>query len=563
MAGDLDRPLLTDDSITCNNSVSDETLRRANYGALDHSMLDDDESVDGGMIRRHLKDDSNVEVVLEDKRLSLGPAVMNMMNMIVGSGVIGLPNTLNQMGPGLGLLMMSTVALSCEYTARLLIKVGLRVKVLEYEMMARRLWGTFGFVILSVFCWIANFGALASYVVIIRDEVPVVLRNYFGDSWWTETTVVVSVLLVFFALPLFAPRDLSRLAWASTVSTLAITIFVVLVTVRGYMVSDGFKYSDRIVSDLPPYEFVRDDWQRVFQGVGTMSFAFAVHDVTYAMFNTLREHTYKGWVRVTRLSFLASFLIQALFAVCGYATFYGDTEANIMRQFDDSDHIMNGVRIIMGISMILTMPMIHYVARHYLLALLELTLGTEAFQGSRRTQHFANLASVDDDSDTDDEEEHEVEVRTQPTSLSAIPEDDSVDDMSINMHPSEDSQHESKRVRAPPPVSVRASNTCFYGVTLFHFLAAGAIGLKVGDLGLVLEVTGSLAASGVGYVLPVLFYWTVVGFWTPWRRVRRAPTFLSAVYRCLSALVPCFVLAFGLTSMLVGTSLAFVDAFSD
>ncbi|MES1908316.1 MAG: hypothetical protein MHM6MM_001273 [Cercozoa sp. M6MM] len=433
------------------------------------------------------------------------------MNIIVGSGIIGLPFVLHQMGLGLGMCMLVFVAVVCDYTSQLLVRSALRVGKRDFEELAEHLWNRSGFYAASVFPLIVNFGALCAYTVILTDTLPVVVKAVLPDdvpAIVTSEWFIPLCALVVVVGPLCTLRDLSALSAVSFMSTLSMCCIVIGVIVRGAAVSNGFKFDpERIVNnEFPPYEFARSDVGTIVQGFGTISFAFAIHDTTFCVFRTLKTQTTSQWRKVSLLSYAVSASLSGAFAAAGYLSFYGDTQSNILEAFDVDDHVINFTRLMMAIAMLLTWPVVLFIARHFALAILARTFGTQALTV-----------------DTEEDVESLIENEEDADSLTR-----------------------------------RAKPTVFYGLTALIFAAAACVGLTVGDLGVVLEVTGSIGASGVGYLIPCLANWTVFG--SGMQRVRESTSLLGKFLALLRAAVPVVVFTFGVSSLVVGTSLSIMDA---
>ncbi|MES1908317.1 MAG: hypothetical protein MHM6MM_001273 [Cercozoa sp. M6MM] len=224
-----------------------------------------------------------------EARLGVFGAAVNFMNIIVGSGIIGLPFVLHQMGLGLGMCMLVFVAVVCDYTSQLLVRSALRVGKRDFEELAEHLWNRSGFYAASVFPLIVNFGALCAYTVILTDTLPVVVKAVLPDdvpAIVTSEWFIPLCALVVVVGPLCTLRDLSALSAVSFMSTLSMCCIVIGVIVRGAAVSNGFKFDpERIVNnEFPPYEFARSDVGTIVQGFGTISFAFAIHDTTFCVY---------------------------------------------------------------------------------------------------------------------------------------------------------------------------------------------------------------------------------------------------------------------------------------
>ena len=110
------------------------------------------------------------------------------------------------------------------------------------------------------------------------------------------------------------------------------------------------------------------------------------------------------------------------------------------------------------------------------------------------------------------------------------------------------------------------SRTRHISLTLSLWTSSILIGLSFTELGLVLELTGAVAASTLGYILPGLIYFAVKH--QKWSQVRAywrrdspdyVEKFCSRLSRSKDFILPTAMIGFGFVAMVVGTISAFYD----
>ena len=107
----------------------------------------------GGSISR-LKDDD------EEPKSSLRGATFNLINAIVGAGIVGIPFAISQCSLVLGVGMVLFFAILTIKSLRLLIETAKHVDVSSYERLAEVGFGPSGFVFISVAMFIMSYGAM-------------------------------------------------------------------------------------------------------------------------------------------------------------------------------------------------------------------------------------------------------------------------------------------------------------------------------------------------------------------------------------------------------------------
>eukprot|EP00516_Mucochytrium_quahogii_P009122 CAMPEP_0203775284 /NCGR_PEP_ID=MMETSP0099_2-20121227/5965_1 /ASSEMBLY_ACC=CAM_ASM_000209 /TAXON_ID=96639 /ORGANISM=" , Strain NY0313808BC1" /LENGTH=492 /DNA_ID=CAMNT_0050673883 /DNA_START=110 /DNA_END=1588 /DNA_ORIENTATION=+ len=407
-------------------------------------------------------------------------ASFNFINSIVGAGIIGLPFAVRECGFFMGLFMLLFVAVLTYSSVNLLIDSGIKVKRRSYEGLAEFCFGKAGFIIVSVFMLVFAFGAMCSYMVIIGDTVPVVINRYTGGN--ISRQLVIFLVGTFIILPLCLLRDMAMLSNTSSISVLADVVIVFLVLIRAAPSKDAWP-GDAIE---PEFAFVNSSF---FGGVGAISFAYVCQHSSFIVFNTLQVPTKRNWRVVNCFSIATALVLSLMLALGGYLTFYDQTRANVLNNFDCGDDAINAARVLLALTMILTYPMEQFVARHSCYAMF-------------------------------------FSVSPEPTGLYAMP---------LSWH---------------------------LGITLTLWTLSLIVGLTVTDLGFILELTGALGASFLGYILPPMMYFKVNSLKRVWQRsidvFKPGTPDYSACRKtqfngCMLFWAPALMWFFGIIAMVAGT----------
>lgn len=309
-----------------------------------------------------------VSNVVEPKvKAGLMGSTSNLINSIVGSGIIGLPYAMKESGIVAGFVMILIVSYFTDKTLRMIVELaayhpdlhGIGVKTFE-DMMAIP-FGVTGrrFIMISMF--IMAFGAMISYMIIVKDTVPTVLG--LGDSW-LEREVVMIVITACTMLPLSMMRDISQLAFTSALSVSADVILVIVLAVEAPIkesVSEAGGFG-AVLAD----NFIK---QGLFVGLGVLSTAMACQHSAFLISGTLADATATRWAIVTQNSLLVAGLLSAVFAVMGYLGYLNETQGDILNNFDPESTAVNAGRILLAITMVFTFPMECFVCRHVLMQL--------------------------------------------------------------------------------------------------------------------------------------------------------------------------------------------------
>lgn len=368
----------------------------------------------------------------------------NFLNSIIGAGIIGLPFALQECGFVAGMILLVGVAIVTDYTVRILVETGLRTGCTDYEGVAQYCFGKAGFFAVSLFMVFFAYGAMLAYLLIIGDTIPQAFDTIDSGNkipFLHNRELVIALVAVGCVLPLSCLRRVESLAWTSSLSIVCDLVLITIVAIRaGAAASDPNLYPPNGITastEPAPFSLVGN---RVFAGIGVMSFAFVCHHSSFIVFQSLRNPTAKRWATVTHLSLGMAVVLSMIMSLTGYLNFFSSTDPDILNNFSKDDMTAAVSRLLLAFTMIFTYPMEHFVVRHTLIA--TLTRG-----------------------------------RT-------------------------DNAHSDWRL--------------IYGLTALIWGSTFVIAEFTNELGFVLEFTGSIAGSMLGYILPVACYISVSPYgWVP------------------------------------------------
>lgn len=383
---------------------------------VSHSPLDSNSNHDDVSTRPHHRhndaicDDRNRNLPQSEDNEQLEPgnsttlgASMNFINSIVGAGIIGIPLAIQQCGFVLGMFLLALVAYLVKQSVVMMIDCGIRAKKFNLEDLAESLLGPIGYYLAIVPMFLFAYGGQIAYLVIVGDTVPLV-ANYIspsGESIFHNREVVVTLFSIIIILPLCLLRDLSHLAWTSSLSIISDVILIVVILFASIPASkeqaDHFESQD--LSELNT---------RLFAGVGTMSFAFVCQHNSFLVFRSLKTPTLKAWNSVASLSIIVSYTLSLTLGLIGFFAFYPFVQGDLLNNFPSSYASVCIARALLASTMIFTYPMECYVSRHCLYSLSIRNFGSKSGDLSAASIHSnRRLLSSDSSHHADEESVHE------------------------------------------------------------------------------------------------------------------------------------------------------------
>lgn len=235
--------------------------------------------------------------------------------------------------------------------------------VATYERLFEASFGKLGFYSVSAAMFIMAYGAMVSYLIIIKDTLPTLVG--FGPEDYFEKRVVVTLSSLFIILPLSCQRDMADLAKTSSLSVLFDIIMVALVVIcspiSSYVSSSGGMIPVISRSIIKP--------STLFIGLGVFAFAFSCQHSAFLIATSLDRPTKKRWGIVTRSALTVCCVLASLIGIAGYLAFGEATSGNILNNFGANHDpltmmAISSARGLLCTTMFFVYPLESFVARH-------------------------------------------------------------------------------------------------------------------------------------------------------------------------------------------------------
>ncbi|PIA13715.1 hypothetical protein COEREDRAFT_94418 [Coemansia reversa NRRL 1564] len=274
----------------------------------------------------------------------------NLVNTIIGSGILALPYAMKEAGFYFGIFLMIAVAGLAWASLNTLIYSGRRVGLYKYERVSEAALGWGGRYLLTFALVVNSAGSCISYLIIIGDTVTPIVQGVFGQSVLTSRQTVIAVAATGFTLPLLFFHTLAPLVRASVASTLCLPFIVAIVAVRG----PAYRVTPAPTPVFGP---------SVLPALGVIAFAYSCTQTCYQSYCTLERKTLEGWRRASGFAVGLAMAIFLAFSVISYRSFGLETQPNLLNNFASDDHLANVARALLAFSLTLTYPMQFYPIR--------------------------------------------------------------------------------------------------------------------------------------------------------------------------------------------------------
>ena len=199
----------------------------------------------------------------------------NVINGIVGAGVIGLPYAFHQQGFLPAIIGMLVIAIVTYFTMILQIEVGRTCGCFTYESVCELAFGRKGFYGLVVFMGINSFGVCVAYICLIQLVLPPILHPILvafvpsSDMKYITPEVMIFGLSTVLLLPLSLYRNIASLEKVSFLSIIVIILMISALAINFFSMGDKAAIRTENLNEL-----LIDFGSEYIQGLGTLAFAF-------------------------------------------------------------------------------------------------------------------------------------------------------------------------------------------------------------------------------------------------------------------------------------------------
>ncbi|XP_063789686.1 putative sodium-coupled neutral amino acid transporter 11 [Pseudophryne corroboree] len=284
-------------------------------------------------------------------------AGFNLINAILGTGMIGLPYSMKLAGLPLGLLLLVGVAYVTDYSMILLIKAGAMSGTSTYQSLVSRTFGVPGYLTVSALQLLYPFAAMVSYNIITGDILPKIFQRIPGvtqESILADRRFAILSTTILITLPIALYRNMERLGKVSLMSLILTVIVMFMVIIRASSLTWSIPHTEDA--------WVFANWN-VMQAVGVMSFVFMCHHACFLIYGSLEKATVSNWSGITHVSMIISLIISVQYSVFGYVSFTGFTQGDLFENYCKDDNLVTIGRFCYAITIILIYPMECFVAR--------------------------------------------------------------------------------------------------------------------------------------------------------------------------------------------------------
>ncbi|XP_034051249.1 probable sodium-coupled neutral amino acid transporter 6 isoform X2 [Thalassophryne amazonica] len=300
------------------------------------------------------------------KGASFISSVFNLMNAIMGSGILGLAYAMSSTGIIGFCILLVIVSSLAAYSIHLLLKLCNQTDINSYEDLGSRALQKPGKVLVALAILIQNMGGCLETV-----------------AWYEDGRLLLILATVCIVLPLSLLPKIGFLGYTSSLAFFFMLYFAIVVVIKKWSIpcplqhnvttfSSTYQISNSSDSECTPKLFVISS--KSVYAIPTMAFSFLCHTAVLPIYCELDRPSKTRMQNVTNVSISLSFLVYLISALFGYLTFYANVDSELLLSYDAYlpwDVMVITVRLAILLSVLLTVPLILFPSRKAMILLLQ------------------------------------------------------------------------------------------------------------------------------------------------------------------------------------------------
>jgi amino acid permease len=256
-------------------------------------------------------------------------SVINLVNTIVGAGVLAMPAAMSHLGILVGTIVIVFSGLTAGFGLYLQTRCSRYIERGQASFFAlSQMTYPNAAVVFDAAIAIKCFGVAVSYLIIIGDLMPGVVRGFdpsaidAGNPFLVDRHFWITVFM-FVVIPLSFLRRLDSLKYTSFVALVSIAYLVLIVVIH-------FIKGDTMASRGPIRYFAWDGAASALSRFPVIVFAYTCHQNMFSILNEIKNNSPYRTTSVITASIGSAGSIYVLVAITGYLSFGDHVGGNII-----------------------------------------------------------------------------------------------------------------------------------------------------------------------------------------------------------------------------------------
>lgn len=452
-------------------------------------------------------------------RATIRSGSINLLNTIIGAGILAMPYGLKANGLALGLVLIVWSSLTSSFGLYLQNKVAKYTNQrgsVSYFSLAQLTYPQLSVVFDSAIL-IKCFGVGVSYLVVIGDLMPKIMESLGvdADSLLMHRNFWITVFMAGLVVPLSYLKKLDSLRYTSIVA-LASIIYLICLVIDHYFVTDYEVHPRGKVN-----WFVADSWKTSVAAFPVFVFAYTCHQNMFAIINELKPSDTEGSQtrqsnHIIRNAISVACILYIVVGTFGYLTFGNDVNSNIITMYPkDSTSSLIG-RLCIVIMVAFSYPLQCHPCRgsvNHVIHFIIHGVDNSKMRSNRRVDGYQAIRS---DSLSSSNTAVPSSVPLSTTSSNTAVHDaahattSDVESVAAESFVSTTPVEGAQDTDGHDPIIVPLTRKLFYIITTMINLLSYIVAISVTSLAHVLAFVGSTGSTSILFILPGLFGYLLI-----------------------------------------------------
>eukprot|EP01084_Bolivina_argentea_P135521 238784_1 len=312
---------------------------------------------------------------------SISSSVLNLMNTVIGAGILGFPSVINETGYILGAFLFIFIATLTSFSLHLnMICAKTLIPTASYITLCRITIPKLR-ILVDITVIIVTWGSACAYLVVIGDLLPDIVHkfddnppHYLGDrKFW------IFIYFIILIVPFSFLRKMDALKYASffaIASYILVIIMVVLYSLHSFNIfNDIFNpcYDDKCNGTIKAFP-ARDikDILSFFKALPVYMFAFVCHSNTFPVVNELKYHYNSNTNnnaainKIIMCTMIFCTILYCMVGFAGYFTYGSHCTSDLLNIYPQNSYNLMIVRLSLSIAVSMSYPLAIHPCRHSL-----------------------------------------------------------------------------------------------------------------------------------------------------------------------------------------------------
>ena len=272
----------------------------------------------------------------EKKYVGVTPMIMNILNTVLGAGIMSISNSFTFCGLIPSVCMITASAIFTYVSTVLVVKMSYSTSCDSIGDLALQTTGRFGSGLMSVSLLCFCYSCMTAYIIMSTEFIQGwLLLAGLDTSSFGRRAIVVVVFSLAIPIALTVPRQVKFLNYASLFCFIGLGLFLIGMLYKGitYLPKNG----------IDPTVETSVLGLGIFNALGIYSLSFSLAGVIIPLIRHMEPDSHKRFF-ATGSAFFTSYVVSLVPGVIGYIMFGKKAKSVILSNFPNDDILFNIVR---------------------------------------------------------------------------------------------------------------------------------------------------------------------------------------------------------------------------